>query len=123
MRNAIRIFAFCVQLGLLFAFAAVSARSQVSTATLNGAVTDQQKAAIAGATVRARDGATGLERSVQTDSDGSYTITNLSAGKYDVTVEAKGFARSVVKDLALEVGRAAIEISHSTLPGRRKKSW
>jgi outer membrane receptor protein involved in Fe transport len=107
MRNAARLFAFCVQLGLFSALTAISVFGQVSTATLSGTVVDQQKAAVAGATVTARESATGLERSAQTNSDGSYTITNLPAGKYDVTVEAKGFARSVVKDLGLEVGRVA----------------
>lgn len=109
MERQIRILPFCVCVlaAAVFLFAANSALGQVSTATLNGTVVDQQKAAVAGATVTAKESATGLERSAQTNSDGSYTITNLPAGKYDVTVEAKGFARSVVKDLALEVGRVA----------------
>ncbi len=107
MRNPVRFSAFCVQLGLLFAFTAISVLGQVSTATLSGTVVDQQKAAIARATVTAKDTATGQERSAQTNSDGNYTITNLSAGKYDVAVEAKAFARSVVKDLTLEVGRVS----------------
>jgi outer membrane receptor protein involved in Fe transport len=105
MKNAMRFCAFCVLLGFLFVWTATSALSQVSTATLSGTVIDPQKAAVAGATVGVKDTATGLERSVQTNSDGSYTITNLPASKYDVTVEAKGFARSVLKDLTLEVGR------------------
>lgn len=107
MHRQIRILRFCVLATAVFLFAANSALGQVSTATLSGTVVDQQKAAVAGATVTARESATGLERSAQTNSDGSYTITNLPAGKYDVTVGVKGFARSVVKDLALEVGRVA----------------
>jgi outer membrane receptor protein involved in Fe transport len=107
MERQIRILRFCALATAVFLFAANSALGQVSTATLGGTVVDQQKAAVAGATVTAKESATGLERSTQTNSDGSYTITNLPAGKYDVTVEAKGFARSVVKDLGLEVGRVA----------------
>jgi outer membrane receptor protein involved in Fe transport len=107
MKRLIRMLPFCVLATAVFLFAANSALGQVSTATLSGTVVDQQKAAVAGATVTAKESATGLERSAQTNSDGSYTITNLPAGKYNVAVEAKGFARSIVKDLALEVGRVA----------------
>ncbi len=107
MERQIRILPFCALVTAVFLFAANSTLGQVSTATLEGTVVDQQKAAVAGATVTARESATGLERSAQTNSDGSYTITNLPAGKYNVAVEAKGFARSIVKDLALEVGRVA----------------
>ncbi len=107
MERQIRILPFCALVTAVFLFAANSTLGQVSTATLSGTVVDQQKAAVAGATVTARESATGLERSAQTNSDGSYTITNLPAGKYNVAVEAKGFARSIVKDLALEVGRVA----------------
>ena len=107
MRNVIRVFAFGVQLAVLWAFAALSTMGQVNTATLSGAVLDPQKAGVAGAKVTARAAANGLERSTEAGSDGSYTITNLEAGTYDVTAEAKGFSRSAVKGLVLEVGRTA----------------
>ncbi len=121
MRKTVRFFVTCVQLGLLSGFTAIPVFGQVSTATLNGAVVDQQKGAVAGATVTAKDTATGIERSAQTNSDGIYTITNLPAGRYDVAVGAKGFARSVVKDLELEVGRASTADFSLSLAGTAEK--
>jgi len=104
MKNVMRV--VVVSIAALFAFVA-SARGQVSTATLSGVVLDPQKAGVEGATVTAKEGATGAERTGKTGADGTYTITNLQAGAYDVTAEAKGFARSTVKGLILEVGRTA----------------
>ncbi len=121
MKNAIRLLSLCVLIATVFLFAANSTLGQVSTATLTGTVVDPQKSAVAGATVTAKEVATGLERTTQTSSDGSYTLTNLPAGTYDVTVEAKGFARSVVKGLALEVGRTASADISLTLAGGAEK--
>jgi Carboxypeptidase regulatory-like domain/TonB dependent receptor len=121
MRDVKRIFAFSMRLALLLAFTGWAVRSQVNTATLSGSVTDQQKAAVAGAKVTAKETSTGQERSAQTNSDGSFTITNLPAGKYDVTVEAKGFSRSIVKDLELEVGRVGNADFLLTVAGATEK--
>ncbi len=121
MKNAIRLLSLCVLIATVFLFAANSTLGQVSTATLTGTVVDPQKSAVAGASVTAKENSTGLERTTQTSSDGSYTLTNLPAGTYDVTVEAKGFARSVVKGLALEVGRTASADISLTLAGGAEK--
>ena len=80
--------------------------AQFSTATLNGIVLDPNKANVVGAKVTAKNTATGQERTAESGGDGSFIITTLPPGTYDVTVEAKGFARSVRKGLVLEVGSA-----------------
>ena len=84
--------------------------------TLLGTVTDPHNAVVAGATVTATVPATGVKRSVVTDSQGFYSFQNLGVGTYDVQVEATGFkplrrtgvvvdvnSRSVV-DASLTVG-------------------
>src|ERR1700757_5220864 len=62
-----------------------------STATLQGTVTDQKGGVVPNATVTARNEATSVERSTQTDSDGNYAIASLPVGAYTIEVQAQGF--------------------------------
>jgi outer membrane receptor protein involved in Fe transport len=80
------------------------ALSQVNTGTINGLVTDPQGAAVAGAQVTATAQATGQSRSAQTGPDGTFAITSLAAGSYDLKVDAKGFGAAVQKGISLQVG-------------------
>ena len=59
------------------------------TGALEGVVTDSSGAAIANATVTARN-PQGFPQSVATDSSGHYQLS-VTAGTYDVTIEARGF--------------------------------
>lgn len=52
---------------------------QSATATLSGTVTDPQNANIAGATVKAVNTATNLERKTTTNSEGFFTLPLLRA--------------------------------------------
>ncbi|HYN84992.1 MAG TPA: TonB-dependent receptor [Pyrinomonadaceae bacterium] len=80
------------------------ARAQQTTADLTGRVLDQNGAALPAATVTARHTGTGVERSAETNDDGEYTLTQLPAGRYEVSVEKQGFSKSLVRDLELNVG-------------------
>jgi uncharacterized protein YcfL len=62
---------------LALLLAAVSAHGQTPTATLSGVVSDEQQAAITGATVTVRNSETGKTRHVQTDAEGRYSFINL----------------------------------------------
>jgi outer membrane receptor protein involved in Fe transport len=66
--------------------------AQVDTGTLTGTVKDTSGAVVPDAMVTARNTATGTTRSVQTGSDGVYTIPGLSPALYDVTISKTGFA-------------------------------
>ena len=60
----------------------VLAQSQATTGQISGVVTDNQGAAIAGATVKASNSQTGLERSTTSnDREGAYSIIIASAGR------------------------------------------
>src|ERR1700682_5957096 len=74
-----------------------------STATLQGTVSDAKGAVIPNATVTARNQATSIERTVQTDGAGNYKMAALPAGLYTVQVQATGFKRQIVNDLSIEV--------------------
>ncbi len=80
-----------------------------STATLQGSVTDPSGAALSAAKVTVRNQATGLERIVQTDSDGNYQVAALPPGVYRVEAQAQGFGAQSVKDLTIEVSRIVVQ--------------
>ncbi len=103
-------FTFTGLLAALFfsAIAALSTFAQ-STATLQGAVTDQSGAVVSGARIVARNIATGLERAAQTDTAGNYQVAALPVGVYRVEVQASGFSPQTVNDLTLEVSRIVVQ--------------
>lgn len=76
---------------LASAAAVPAALAQAPTATLVGHVVDPSNAAVVGATVQTRDVATNQVRTVQTGSQGEYTISDLSIGVFDVTISKSGF--------------------------------
>ncbi|HMQ02659.1 MAG TPA: TonB-dependent receptor [Pyrinomonadaceae bacterium] len=78
--------------------------AQVTTADINGVVEDSAGKVIPGATVTVTNLATNFSRSTSTGSGGAFSIPNLRPGRYNVTVEAQGFSRSVVRDVELNVG-------------------
>src|SRR5436190_16780406 len=88
-------------------FVATTAMAQ-STATLQGTVKDQKSEMVAGAKVTARNQATGIERTTQTDSEGNYQFAALPVGNYKVDVEMQGFKRQLLEDLTIEVGRTVV---------------
>ena len=85
-------------------FVSVPVRAQVAGATLLGTVTDPSGAAIPNAGISIQNTATGVVRTVTTDSSGFYSVPNLLPGSYQVTVTAKGFATTVEKGIILRVG-------------------
>jgi hypothetical protein len=80
-----------------------------STATLQGAVTDQKGAVVPNATIVVRNRATSVERTAQTDSSGNYQLAALPAGTYSIVVQAQGFKSEAVSDLNIEVARTLVK--------------
>ncbi len=96
-----RAFAMLFTLGAL---CIVPVWAQVNTGDITGRVTDAQARVVAGATVTATNKGTGAARTATTNDAGEYTITQLPPGKYDLTVEAKNFSKSLAQDFELNVG-------------------
>jgi carboxypeptidase family protein/TonB-dependent receptor-like protein len=82
--------------------------AQVAGATLSGTVTDASGAVIPTAHVSITNLATGLTRSVSTDSAGFYSAPNLLPGNYEVTTTAPGFATRVQTGITLTVGEEQV---------------
>ena len=75
-----------------------------TSGAVEGAVTDPSGAAIAGATITARNTATGVAFTTKSSTDGLYGLPVLPVGIYDLTLEQKGFAKVESKGVIVTVG-------------------
>src|SRR5829696_7805364 len=66
-----------------------------TTATVTGQVTDSAGAAVPNVRIVARHVDTGIERTVQSSEEGTFTIFPLNPGEYTLTVEQAGFKKYV----------------------------
>ncbi len=73
------------------------------TASIQGTVTDQTGASVAGATVTLTQTATGTSRATTTDGSGVYALPNVPVGPYSLNVGASGF-QTYTQTGVLEVG-------------------
>ena len=102
---------------MLFLFVALAAVCQLSltpavwaqqvTASITGQVTDPSGAAVAGATVTAKDQERGTVWPTTTNADGYYNLPRLPIGKYDIRAESKGFQTAVHALVPLEMNQVA----------------
>jgi outer membrane receptor protein involved in Fe transport len=86
------------------------ASAQQSTGTIAGRIVDDQGAAVPGVTVTGRNTETGFTRTSVSDAEGSYRLTALPVGTYDLTAELQGFSRIENKGIVLSVGQT-LEVS------------
>jgi len=89
-------------LPLILALACVGARAQANSA-ITGIVIDQTGAVVSGANVQLLDLATGVVRTTTSNDSGLYVIPGLNAGKYDMTVRAKGFENYAQKAIVVNI--------------------
>jgi hypothetical protein len=75
-------------------------------ATISGVVTDNQGAAVPGATVTIKNEGTGVETVLTTNEAGLYTSPPLVLGTYSVTVDLAGFKKAVSSGILLQGGGA-----------------
>jgi len=89
---------------VVLALIAFTGYAQTFRGAINGAVTDPSGAIVPGATVAARDQATGLEHATVTTSGGQFAIQDLPVGAYKVTVTVTGFSTYVVDNVGVTAG-------------------
>ncbi len=89
---------------LLGILVSVPVGAQVAGGTLSGTISDPSGAGIPQARVVIKNLATGVERSVTTNTDGFYTAPNLLPGEYQVTLDAKGFNTEIKTGITMTVG-------------------
>src|SRR5260370_33100833 len=93
-------------LGVFFV-ALTALQAQVTTATIEGTVTDSSGASIPNAEVVAINTGTNQSRTVTTNASGGYRIDLLPSGAYDVEVTAHGFKKFRQNGIILEINRTA----------------
>ncbi len=84
-----------------------SLRGQAGTAELNGNVSDASGAVVVNAKIIAANAETGAARESISSGTGSYVITLLPPGNYNLSVEAPGFRKTVQNNVELQVNQRA----------------
>jgi hypothetical protein len=79
---------------------------------IQGTVTDPNGAVVPGAEVTITSPDTGLTRTTLTDDEGSYSVSELPIGTYQVTVKKTGFHDVTVKNVKAEVSTT----THADVP-------
>ncbi len=95
------------------ALLAAAAPGQVATAELFGVVTDSSGAVVPNAKVTLTNAETNvLARELNTGNDGSYLMTLVPPGTYNLTVEAQGFRKLVQSGVTLQTNqRARVDVT------------
>jgi iron complex outermembrane receptor protein len=88
-----------------------SAKPAHITAILQGAVSDPKGEMVPKAAVTARNTETGATRSTTTDAAGRFSLADLPAGTYTVSVEAHGFATAGKQAVTLGADGAEIDVT------------
>lgn len=100
-----------VAAGLLLAALALApspaaGQTDVTTGRIVGRIADQEGQPLAGATVEARNAATGLVLTGQADARGLYRLVNVPVGDWSVSATLQGFAKRTRSGVAVNVGSA-----------------
>jgi Carboxypeptidase regulatory-like domain len=81
--------------------------AQSDRGSVAGSVVDSTGAAVSGAAITIKGADTGSIYQAVSSGSGSYRVNDLAIGRYDVTVEAKGFKMSVQKGAVIEINTVA----------------
>jgi hypothetical protein len=102
--NVLKSFGVIV-LGLLL-LGTVPASAQLGTGDLRGRVLDQQSAMLPGVTVIAKNEASGQYRETVSSADGTFSMSALTPGLYEVSATLSGFKKYQRNGVRVEVGKA-----------------
>jgi hypothetical protein len=95
-------------LALIYSATQVNLHAQVTGGAISGTVVDTSGRVIPNARISVANTATGISRTLTTNTDGFYTAPNLLPGTYDLTFTAPGFKTDLRKGILLTVGAAAV---------------
>ena len=98
---------FCLSIVIMALVVLSSSAAAQATAELHVIVKDDKGAVIKDATVTVRNAARGIERQQTQGADGDYVFNALPPAAYDLTVECKGFARFLDRNVVLTIGQVA----------------
>ena len=112
---SVRTVSFVLSLSLL----GFPMHGQVARSSITGTVTDVQGARVPGTQVIATEISTGLQRNIQTNSQGVYTMADLPVGTFRLESSKAGFANLTFTEVKQEVGQtrtldAALDLAGKT---------
>ena len=105
---------------LPFFFLCVSAVwAQSDRGTITGTISDPAGAVVASASIEARNTETGVVSAVASSATGNYTIPQLPAGTYEITITVPGFKKFIRPGLIIQAAQtirvdAALEVGNAT---------
>ncbi len=104
---------------VIFLFGAAAIYAQSDRGTITGTISDPAGAVIANAAVEARNTETGATYPVEATSTGNYTIVQLPAGTYELSVSVPGFKKFIRQGLIVQAAQtirvdAALEVGNAT---------
>ena len=100
-----------ISLALALCAMASTGIAQVGTSEVLGTVRDASHSVVSKAVVTLTSTDTAISAKTTTDTNGEYDFLNVNVGRYSLTVEATGFAKSTT-DLAVDVNaRQRVDIS------------
>lgn len=85
-----------------------SVGAQTVSGTLRGTVSDMNDAVVSNANVTVKNTETGLERTVVTSEDGTYTVAFLPIGKYTVEATRTDFNRVVQENVTIGLNETTV---------------
>lgn len=91
------------------------ARAQSALATLEGKVTDDTGAPLPGVTISLKNTGTGYTQGSVTRADGTYIVSGIQAGSYEITVSLSGFTTQIRQGTSFAVG-AKLNLDFSLTP-------
>ena len=106
MKNGRSVFSAARMLLLVMGIAMTSGIVRAQTASINGTVTDPSGALVPGATVTAVNEATNGARTAETGSTGTYSLSSLAPGTYDISIEKGGLKTVKFAAVTLTVDQA-----------------
>src|SRR4029434_4916483 len=92
---------FRVALTLVIALSAGAAFTRQGGAQLRGTVADQHDAVLEGVVLRLRNQDTGICRVARTHPDGTYSVSGLAPGRYEIQASMAGFKQSAQSGVRL----------------------
>ena len=94
----------CLSLVLCFSALSTVVRAQEFRGAISGRVTEASGAAVPNATITVTNPATNATTNSTTNENGEYTALYLTPGQYTVSVEARGFKKTIRAGLEVRIG-------------------
>lgn len=96
----------------------IAGLAQSNKGTIVGSVTDPNNELVVKAQIKVTNATTGEVRTAESGDEGTYTITNLTPGKYNISAEATGFQTVTIEGVEVETNaRLPLDVKFGAVTG------